>query len=55
MTPDPALINHPVYVHPEDLVKVPTASAPLAGEDLARYVARISTEIAERLKLEKQD
>lgn len=54
VTPDPALVNHPVYVHPEDLEKVPTAAAPLDGEDLKRYVSRISTEIAERLKLAKQ-
>jgi len=54
VVPDSALINHPVYVHPNDLEKVPTAEKPLDGEDLSRYVTRISTEIAGLLKLEKQ-
>ena len=54
VVPDPALVNHPVLVHPGDLAMVPTAEKPLKGDDLSRYVTRISQEIADLLKLEKQ-
>jgi threonine synthase len=54
VTPDASLVNHPVYVHPQDLAKVPSAEKPLSGDDLKNYVARISTEIAGLLNLEKQ-
>jgi threonine synthase len=54
ITPKAELINHPQLVCPADLKNVPTADQPLAGQDLADYVARISLEIAGLLGLEKK-
>jgi threonine synthase len=54
ITPKAELINHPQLVCPADLTNVPTADQPLAGQDLADYVARISLEIAGLLGLEKK-
>jgi len=53
ITPDPGLMNAPVLVHPEDLERVPAPGKPLAGDDFNRFVTRVSTEIAETLKLKK--
>ena len=51
---DPQLINRPRYVHPEDLEAVPAAGKPLEGEDFQRFVSRVSSEIADLLKLKKR-
>jgi threonine synthase len=51
---DPKLINRPVYVHPEDLEVVPEAGKPLRGKEFARFVDRMSSEIAGALKLKKK-
>ncbi len=51
--PRPDLVNAPVYVHPQDLAKVPAPGAPLAGDDLKHFVERVSQEIAARLGLKE--
>jgi threonine synthase len=51
---DPKLINRPVYVHPEDLEVVPEAGKPLRGKEFARFVDRMSSEIAGALNLKKK-
>jgi threonine synthase len=54
ITPNPALVNRPVYVQPADLERVPAPGKPLDGEDLTRFVRRTAEEIAARLDLKKQ-
>jgi len=51
--PKQDLCNTPVYVHPEDLEKVPAPGRPLNGKDFERFVARIAEEIAGMLDLQK--
>ena len=53
VTPDRDLINRPVYVHPEDLTRVPAPGKPLAAEALDHFVNRVAEEIAGRLALQK--
>ena len=53
ISPDKDLINAPVYIHPEDLDKVPAPGRPLEGPDFERFVARVAQEIAGMLKLKK--
>ena len=53
ISPKQDLINTPVYVHPEDLDKVPAPGRPLAGEALDRFVKRVAGEIAGMLELKK--
>jgi len=53
IAPKQDLINTPVYVHPEDLDKVPAPGRPLAGEALDRFVKRMAQEIAGMLELKK--
>ncbi|MFC1812930.1 threonine synthase [Thermodesulfobacteriota bacterium] len=53
ITPDPGLINAPVFVHPEDLEKVPAPGKPLQGVEFERFVKRVSEEIAEALDLKE--
>jgi threonine synthase len=54
ISPDPDLINSPVYVHPDDLANVPAPEKPLYGEDLKRFIQGISSEIAKMLSLKKR-
>ncbi|KPJ78502.1 MAG: threonine synthase [Deltaproteobacteria bacterium SG8_13] len=54
ISPDRALINTPMLVHPPDLSKVPAPGKPLHGNDLEKFVQRMADEIAGRLKLKKQ-
>jgi threonine synthase len=54
ISPDPKLINTPVYVHPKDLKKVPKPGEPLTRDDFKLFVNRISEEISSYLKLEKR-
>ncbi|MBU4345311.1 MAG: threonine synthase [Desulfobacteraceae bacterium] len=51
ITPDPALMNSPVLIHPKDLKKVPAPGKPLTGDDFEQFVKRVSEEIATRLNL----
>ncbi|MBE9545593.1 MAG: threonine synthase [Proteobacteria bacterium] len=53
ISPNKDLINTPVYVHPEDLDKVPAPGRPLDGQDFERFVARVAEEIAGLLDLKK--
>jgi threonine synthase len=54
ITPDPALINKPVFIQPRDLHKVPAPGSPLNGEDFRLFVRRTADEIARRLNLKKR-
>ncbi len=49
--PDPALINRPAFMRPADLEQVPAPGKPIAGEDLQKFVRRVSEEIAQALRL----
>ena len=51
--PRPELINAPLYVHPQDLDRVPAPGRPLTGDAFERFVTRTAEEIAARLHLEK--
>ncbi len=53
ISPSPRLVNAPMYIHPEDLEKVPRPGAPLEAEEMSRFIRRVSEEIAQRLDLEK--
>jgi len=53
ITPDPGLINAPVFVHPKDLEKVPAPGKPLQGVEFEQFVKRVSEEIAEALDLKE--
>lgn len=53
ISPDPALVNAPVYVHPADLAKVPAPGKPLHDKDFDRFVEQTSKEIARRLNLKE--
>jgi len=50
---DPALINAPVYMHPDGLDQVPAPGKPLTGEAFDRFVQMMTQAIADDLKLEK--
>ena len=47
------LINAPLYIHPDDLAKVPSSGTPLTGNDLKHFVTRTAEEIAKNLGLKK--
>jgi len=53
ISPKQDLINTPVYVHPEDLEKVPAPGKPLDGKDFEHFAARVAEEIAGMLDLQK--
>jgi threonine synthase len=53
ITPNPALVNRPVYIHPADLSRVPAPGKSLAGEEFKRFVRRTAEDIAGRLNLNK--
>ncbi len=53
VVPDPALINAPVYMHPEGLDQVPAPGKPLTGQAFERFVQMVTQAIADNLKLEK--
>lgn len=52
--PDPALINLPAYVQPEDLEEVPAPGRPLSGPALERFIYGVTQAIADDLKLTKK-
>ena len=54
ISPQQALINSPVYVHPADLDKVPAPGRPLAGKDFEHFVQRMAEEISRMLDLKKK-
>jgi threonine synthase len=51
VTPNPDLINAPVYVHPEKLDQVPAPGRPLFGAAFDRFVREVTRTIAEDLSL----
>ena len=53
ITPNPSLINTPVYIRPENLDKIPAPGKPLRGKDFESFISRVSDEIAARLELKK--
>ena len=53
ISPNPDYINAPVFIHPEDLEKVPAPGKPLKGDDFKQFVKRVSEEIARELNLNK--
>jgi len=54
ITPNPDLVNQPVYIRPADLNRVPAPGAPLEGEEFHRFVRRTAEAIAERLNLREK-
>jgi threonine synthase len=54
ISPNPDLMNTPVYVCPDDLTNVPTPGKPLHNEDFERFVQGVSSEIAKILSLKKR-
>ncbi len=53
ISPNPELVNRPELVRPDDLLRIPEPGRPLDGADLARFVERVTEEIALRLDLKK--
>jgi threonine synthase len=54
ISPRQDLINAPLYVHPENLERVPAPGNPLTGEAFERFVTRTAADIAARLDLTKK-
>jgi len=54
VTPQSALMNAPIYIHPGDLSQVPAPGRPLSGEAFDRFVQAVSRDIARDLKLVKK-
>ncbi len=48
---DPELINAPLFVHPQELQRVPAPGKPLNAEDFDRFVSSVSKAIADDLGL----
>ncbi|PID41015.1 MAG: threonine synthase [Proteobacteria bacterium] len=51
VTPDPALVNRPRYIHPKHLKQVPAPGKPLDTEAFSAFVDAVSQQIAEDLGL----
>ncbi|MBU0544478.1 MAG: threonine synthase, partial [Proteobacteria bacterium] len=54
ISPDKALVNFPVLIHPKDLKKVPAPGKPLKESDFKTFLNRVSDEIAEILNLKNK-
>jgi threonine synthase len=54
VTPDPALVNQPRYIHPKHLKQVPAPGKPLDPEAMTTFVNAISKQIAADLGLKKR-
>ena len=55
ISPDPALVNRPRYVHPASLKQVPAPGKPLDAAALADFVQAVSAQIAAALGLTKRN
>ncbi len=53
ISPNQDLINAPVYIHPQNLDKVPASGKPLTGENFKLFVEEMAKEIATMLDLKK--
>lgn len=53
VTPRADFCNSPVYICPDDLVKIPAPGKPLYGKDVEMFVKRVSEDVAEKLDLQK--
>jgi len=53
ISPDPAFINAPVLIRPQELKKYPETDRPLTGDDFKVFVKQVSEEIAAVLDLKK--
>jgi len=53
ITPKPELGNSPVLIRPDDIDKFPAPGQPITGNDLKRFVQRVSEDIAQKLGLKK--
>jgi threonine synthase len=53
VVPDPALINAPVYIHPQELDQVPAPGKPLTGQAFDRFVQAVTQAIADDLNLKR--
>jgi threonine synthase len=54
ITPNPVLVNQPVYIRPKDLGQVPAPGHPLQGDEFQRFVQRTAEDIACRLQLTRR-
>jgi threonine synthase len=54
ITPNPALVNQPIYIRPKDLGQVPAPGHPLQGDEFQRFVKRTAEDIACRLQLTRR-
>jgi threonine synthase len=54
ITPNPGLINQPIYIRPTDLSHVPAPGIPLRGEEFQHFVRRTAEDIAGHLQLGKR-
>ncbi len=55
VTPDEKLINHPFYVLPESVEKVPAPGKPLSGEEFKHFVREVVKDIADQLELKSRN
>lgn len=53
ITPNPALVNLPVFIKPRDLKEIPRDGKPLKDADFKLFVKRVSEEIATILDIQK--
>ena len=51
ISPNQDLINTPVYIHPQNLDKMPAPGSPLTGNNFKRFVEEVAKEIATKLDL----
>ena len=54
VSPDKALINAPVYMHPPELTQVPAPGKPLTGPAFDAFVAKVTQAVAADLDLKKR-
>ncbi|MGD1974221.1 MAG: threonine synthase [Desulfobacterales bacterium] len=53
ISPNQDLTNAPVYIHPQNLNRVPVPGKPLAGENFKRFIKEVAKEIATMLEIKK--
>lgn len=53
VSPDPELMNAPIFIHPKGLDEVPAPGKPLTGEAFDHFVQLVTDSIADKLNLNK--